>query len=55
MSCVSYVSAVGDMMYVMVCTRSKISYLVGVVSGYMKNPGKSIGHQWDECFEILEA
>ena len=27
-------------MYVMVCTRPDIAHIVGVVSGYMANPGK---------------
>ena len=43
MYCVSYVSAVGDLMYVMVCTRSNISYLVGVVVGTWKIQEKALG------------
>ncbi|KAE8690148.1 hypothetical protein F3Y22_tig00110925pilonHSYRG00035 [Hibiscus syriacus] len=37
---VSYASAIGSMMYAMVCTRPDIAYAVGVVSRYMNNPGK---------------
>ena len=40
MSKVPYESAVGSLMYAMVCTRPDIAYAVGVVSRYMKNPGK---------------
>ena len=37
---VSYSSAVGSLMYAMVCTRPDIAHVVGVVSKYMNNPGK---------------
>jgi hypothetical protein len=37
---VPYSSPVGNLMYVMVCTRPYIAHLVGVVSRYMNNPGK---------------
>ena len=40
MSKFPYASAIGSLMYAMVCTRSDIARAVGVVSGYMKNPGK---------------
>ena len=40
MSKVPYASAVGSLMYAMVCTRPDISHVVGVVSRYMNNPGK---------------
>ena len=40
MSKVPYASAVGSLMYAMVCTRPDIAHAVGVVSRYMKNPGK---------------
>jgi hypothetical protein len=36
---VSYLSAVGSLMYAMVCTRPDIAQAVGVVSRYMSNPG----------------
>ena len=37
---VPYASAVGSLMYAMVCTRPDIAHVVGVVSRYMNNPGK---------------
>eukprot|EP00253_Pinus_taeda_P003501 PITA_03501 len=40
MSKFPHASAVGSLMYVMVCTRPDIAHAVGVVSRYMKNPGK---------------
>jgi hypothetical protein len=40
MSRVPYSSTVGNLMYVMVCTRPDIAHAVGVVSRYMNNPGK---------------
>ena len=40
MSKVPYASAVGSLMYAMVCTRLDIAHAVGVVSRYMNNPGK---------------
>jgi len=43
MSKVPYASAVGSLMYTMVYTRLDIAHVVGVVSRYMKNPGKNIG------------
>jgi hypothetical protein len=43
MSRVPYVSAVGSLMYVMVCTRPDIAHAVGVLSRYMSKPGKD---QW---------
>jgi hypothetical protein len=40
MSKVPYSSAVGSLMYAMVCTRPDIGYAVGVVSRFLSNPGK---------------
>ena len=40
MASVSYASAVGSLMYAMVCTRHDITYAMGIVSKYMANPGK---------------
>jgi hypothetical protein len=39
MSCVPYVSAVGSLMYAMVCTRSDIAPAVGVLRRYMSKLG----------------
>jgi hypothetical protein len=40
MSHVPYVSAVGSLMYAIVCTRPDIAHAVGVLSRYMSKPGK---------------
>jgi len=40
MSCVPYASAVGILMYSMVCTRLDIAYVVGLLSRFMSKPGK---------------
>ena len=40
MSRVPYSSAVGSLMYAMVCSRLDLSYAVSAVSRYMANPGK---------------
>ena len=40
MSKVPYSSAVGSLMYAMVCTRLDIAHVVGVVRRYMNDPGK---------------
>ena len=39
MSKVPYSSAVGSLMYAMVCTRLDIAHAVRVVSRYMRHPG----------------
>ena len=38
MSTVPYASAIGSLMYAMVCTRLDISHVVGVISRYMSHP-----------------
>ena len=40
MRIVPYVSAVGSLMYVMVCTRLDIAYVGGVVSRFLSNLGR---------------
>jgi hypothetical protein len=50
MSKVPYSSTVGSLIYVMVCTRRDIAHAVGVVSRYMKNPGKE---HWEAVKWIL--
>ena len=40
MSHVPYASAIGSLMYAMVCTRPDIAHAVGVLSRYMSKPGK---------------
>ena len=39
-SCVLYASAVGILMYEMVCTRPYIAHVVGVLSRFMSKSGK---------------
>uniref|UniRef100_A0A2N9HFH0 Uncharacterized protein n=1 Tax=Fagus sylvatica TaxID=28930 RepID=A0A2N9HFH0_FAGSY len=45
MASIPYSSAVGSLLYVMVCTRLDIAHAVGVVSRFMVNPGKE---HWEE-------
>ena len=40
MSKVPYASAIGSLMYAMVCTRPDIAHAVGVVSRFMSRSGK---------------
>jgi hypothetical protein len=44
MSKVSYASAMGCLMYVMVCTRPNLAHAVNMVSKYMANSGRQ---HWD--------
>ncbi|CAM8987567.1 unnamed protein product [Rhodiola kirilowii] len=46
----SYASAIGSLMYAMVCTRPDIAHVVGVVSRFMGNPGKK---HWEAVNWIL--
>ncbi|PKI72262.1 hypothetical protein CRG98_007336 [Punica granatum] len=39
MAQVSYASTIGSLMYVMLCTRPDITYVVSVTSRYQSNPG----------------
>ncbi|KAD2393643.1 hypothetical protein E3N88_40620 [Mikania micrantha] len=50
MDCVPYASAVGSLMYAMVCTRPDIAHAVGVVSRFLSNPGKK---HWEPVKWIL--
>ncbi|KAL2462342.1 Zf-CCHC domain-containing protein [Abeliophyllum distichum] len=50
MSNVPYSSAVGSLMYAMMCARPDICYVVGLVSRYQSNPGS--GH-WKTAKKIL--
>ena len=50
MSKVPYSSAIGRLMYAMVCTIPDIAHVVGVVSRYMNNLGKE---HWMEVKWIL--
>lgn len=50
MSRVPYASAVGSLMFAMICTRPDIAQAVGVVSRYMANPGRE---HWNCVKRIL--
>ena len=50
MSRVPYASAVGSLMYAMVCTRPDIAHAVGVVSRFLSNPGRE---HWDAVKWIM--
>ncbi|KAH9679836.1 hypothetical protein KPL71_026295 [Citrus sinensis] len=50
MSRVPYASAVGSLMFAMICTRPDIAQAVGAVSRYMANPG---GEHWIAVKRVL--
>jgi hypothetical protein len=50
MAKVPYASAIGSLMYAMVCTRPNIAHVVGAVSRFMTNPGKQ---HWEAVNWIL--
>ncbi|WVZ52997.1 hypothetical protein U9M48_003991 [Paspalum notatum var. saurae] len=50
MSRIPYSSAVGSLMYAMVCSRPDLSYAMSLVSRYMANPGKE---HWNAVKWIL--
>ena len=50
MSRVPYASAVGSLMYAMVCTRPDIAQAVGVLSRFMANPGRV---HWDAVKRVF--
>jgi hypothetical protein len=55
MSHVPYASAVGNLMYAMVCTRPYIAHAVGVLSRYMSKPGKEHWTVVKRVFRYLRA
>ena len=50
MAKVPYSSALGSLMYAMICTRLDIEYVVGVVNRYMSNPDKK---HWEAMKGIM--
>ena len=50
MSKVPYASAVGSLMYSMVCTRPDLAYAASLVSRFMANPGRA---HWDAVKWVL--
>ncbi|XP_047326500.1 secreted RxLR effector protein 161-like [Impatiens glandulifera] len=55
MSHVPYASAMGSLMYVMVCTRPDISYSVSVVSNFMSRPSKEHWKAVKRIFRYLRG
>ncbi|GJX23943.1 retrovirus-related pol polyprotein from transposon TNT 1-94 [Tanacetum coccineum] len=51
MSKVPYANVSGSLMYLMVCTRPDIAYVVSIVSRYLANPGKN---HWEAVKWILK-
>ena len=47
---ISYASAVGSLMYAMICTRSDLAYIVSIVSRFISNTGKKY---WEEVKCVL--
>ncbi|KAM1264590.1 hypothetical protein ACFX13_035312 [Malus domestica] len=39
MSAIPYASAIGSLMYAMICTRPEIAYAMSITSRYQSNPG----------------
>ena len=48
---VTYASAIGSIMYAMICTRPDVSYALSMVSRYQENPGPS---HWTAVKNILK-
>ena len=55
MSRVPYASAVGSLIYAMVCTRPYIAHAVGVLSRFMSNPGKEHWIAVKQVFRYLHG
>ncbi|KAJ9553892.1 hypothetical protein OSB04_017937 [Centaurea solstitialis] len=51
MKLISYASAIGSIMYVMLCTRPDVAYSVSVTSRYQQNPGEA---HWVAVKNILK-
>jgi len=45
MTLIPYTSAIGSLMYTVMCTRSDLSQVISMVSRYMQIPAKVIGRQ----------
>ena len=51
MSKIPYASAIGSIMYAMLCTRSDVSYALSITSRYQSDPGES---HWTAVKNILK-
>ncbi|KAM1999943.1 hypothetical protein ACFX16_007307 [Malus domestica] len=52
MSCIPYASAIGSLMYAMICTRPDIAYAVSITSRYQSNPGSE---HWGAVKTVLKS
>ena len=52
---VPYASAVGSLMYAMLCTRPDICFAVGMVSRYQSNPGSAHWVMVKHIFKFLQG
>jgi len=55
MSRVLCASAVGSLMYVIICTRPDLAYAVSIVSRFMSNAGKQHWEEVSECYDICKG
>ncbi len=55
MSRVPYASAVGNLMYVMICTHLAICFVVSLVSHYQSNPGPTHWQAVTRIFRYLKG
>jgi hypothetical protein len=55
MTHVLYASAVGNLMYEMICTRPDIAHAVGVLSKYMSKPRKEYWTPIKRVFKYLHG
>lgn len=46
---ISYASAVGSMIYAILCSRPDVAHGVGVVSGFIRNPGNEHWRSVNGC------
>ena len=51
MSKIPYASAIGSIMYAMLCTRPDVSYALSITSRYQSDPGES---HWTTVKNILK-
>ena len=51
MSKIPYASAIGSIMYAMLCTRPDVSYALSITSRYQSDPGES---HWTAVKNILK-
>ena len=52
MSSIPYASAIGSILYAMLCTRLDMAYAWGIISRFQTNPGKE---HWKAVKNILQV